>query len=80
MSDTTIGHTERLPWPRGTVVQDAETGRQGHLMGVIVELNSRTRRVVTETAYVRPVHGGREWSAPLERIKPVAVPITKARA
>lgn len=69
--DWTTGHAQRLPHPRGTLVEDSQTGRRGHLMGVLVETHRETRRERSREAFVRPEGGGLEWSAPLERIKPV---------
>jgi hypothetical protein len=77
ISTTTPAHS-KLPYPRGTLVTDTETGAQGELIAVIAErLKEKPERIVSQTAYVRPVGGGTEWSVPLERIKPVE---TKTRA
>ncbi|MGD9483317.1 hypothetical protein WDH52_08640 [Streptomyces sp. TRM70308] len=66
----TLGHAEELPFPRGTLVRDERTDRAGYLMGVLVE-SSPDGRVVSETAYLRPVGGGREWDTPIGRIQVV---------
>ncbi|GAA4680136.1 hypothetical protein GCM10023347_38570 [Streptomyces chumphonensis] len=64
----TLGHADELPFPRGTLVHDACTGRTGQLMGVLVE-RADDGQVVSRQAYLRPVGGGREWEAPVVRIQ-----------
>jgi hypothetical protein len=71
--DWTIGHGKKLPYTRGTLVEDPQTGRRGHLMGVLVETHRQTGRVRSQEAFVRPEGGGCEWSAPADRIKAVEV-------
>ncbi|MGP3967739.1 hypothetical protein [Streptomyces sp. 6N223] len=71
MSSPTTPMHAKLPWPKGTLVVDTETGLRGHLIAVVTERLKKTDRVVSETAFVRPEGGGVEWSAHLERIKPV---------
>ncbi|MFE4371659.1 hypothetical protein ACFRMN_26120 [Streptomyces sp. NPDC056835] len=60
----------KLPYPQGTFVEDAETGLQGELQGVIEERTKETGKLASRTAYVRPRGGGIEWEAPLTRIRP----------
>ena len=57
----------RVP-AKGTLVTDNETGETGVLMAVdTVTLPYGKRR----DAYLRPVGGGVEWTAPVESISPV---------
>lgn len=65
----TLGHAARLPFPRGTLVHDETTGRVGYLMGVLVE-TSQSGQVLSQTAYLRPHGGGREWDTPVDRLTP----------
>ncbi|GAA3161461.1 hypothetical protein GCM10010451_06830 [Streptomyces virens] len=58
--------------PRGTLVEDPESGRVGVLQDVTAYVppwqgDQRPR----PTAFVRPVGGGREWTVPPERLRPV---------
>ncbi|EFL32470.1 predicted protein [Streptomyces viridochromogenes DSM 40736] len=66
---TTLSHGE-LPYPRGTLVEDAETGLRGELQGVIEERTKEANRLISRTAYLRPRGGGVEWETPLNRIRP----------
>ncbi|WP_432094598.1 hypothetical protein [Streptomyces sp. bgisy100] len=67
---TVLSHGE-LPYPRGTLVGNVETGRTGELQGVVEERTKEGNRLVSRTAYMRPRGGGREWEAPLTHIRPV---------
>ncbi|MFF3466165.1 hypothetical protein ACWCQN_26820 [Streptomyces sp. NPDC001984] len=67
---TTLSHG-KLPYPQGTLVEDAENGRTGELQGVIEERTKEGNRLFSRTAYMRPKGGGIEWEAPLTRIRPV---------
>ena len=49
------------------MVTDSETGKSGILMAVVtIQLPYGKRR----DAYIRPVGGGYEWTAPVESISP----------
>ncbi|MCQ8832452.1 hypothetical protein [Streptomyces malaysiensis] len=66
---TVLSHGD-LPYPKGTLVEDVETGRTGELQGVIEERVKGTGKLLSQTAFMRPRGGGLEWEAPLNRIKP----------
>ncbi|AQA15486.1 MULTISPECIES: hypothetical protein [Streptomyces] len=66
---TVLSHGD-LPYPKGTLVEDAETGQTGELQGVIEERVKGTGKLFSQTAYMRPRGGGFEWEAPLDRIRP----------
>jgi hypothetical protein len=66
---TTLSHG-KLPYPQGTLVEDAETGRTGELRGVIEERTKEDNRLLSRTAFMRPRGGGVEWETPLNRIRP----------
>ncbi|MEU0741848.1 hypothetical protein [Streptomyces sp. NPDC006134] len=67
----TLSHG-KLPYPKGTLVVDDETGRTGELQGVIEERAKEGNKLLSRTAYMRPRGGGVEWEAPLNRIRPAA--------
>ena len=64
-----LSHGE-LPHPRGTLMEDIETGLKGELQGVIEERTKEANRLVSRIAYLRPRGGGVEWEIPLNRIRP----------
>ncbi|MGW5446625.1 hypothetical protein [Streptomyces asiaticus] len=66
---TVLNHGD-LPYPKGTLVEDTETGCTGELQGVIEERVKGTGKLFSQTAYMRPRGGGLEWEAPLDRIRP----------
>lgn len=66
---TVLSHGD-LPYPKGTLVEDAETGQTGELQGVIEERVKGTGKLFSQTAYLRPRGGGFEWEAPLDRVRP----------
>ncbi|WP_327176374.1 hypothetical protein OG599_14420 [Streptomyces sp. NBC_01335] len=68
---TMLGHGP-LPYPRGTLVVDALSGRTGLLMGVVEERLKGSGKVVGRQAFMLPEGGGLEWDVPLDRIRPVA--------
>jgi hypothetical protein len=56
-----------LPFAKGTLVADTD-GRQGRLMGGLIERDRNTGHVVRRTAFLRPVGGGHEWQTPLDNL------------
>ncbi|CAM5399976.1 MULTISPECIES: hypothetical protein [Streptomyces] len=66
---TVLSHGD-LPYPKGTLAEDTETGCTGELQGVIEERVKGTGKLFSQTAYMRPRGGGLEWEAPLDRIRP----------
>jgi len=67
---TTLSHGE-LPYPAGTLVEDTMHERTGELVGVIEEHTKEGRKLICQTAYLRPEGGGMEWETPLAHIRPV---------
>ena len=70
---TMLSHGE-LPYPRGTLVEDTKHERTGELVGLIEEHTKEDRKLISQTAYLRPKGGGMEWETPLARIRPVENP------
>ncbi|MEU1664577.1 hypothetical protein ABZ547_13345 [Streptomyces sparsogenes] len=68
---TTLEHANDLASLQGTLVEDTETGRAGHLMGGLIERQKESGAVVRRTAFIRPVGGGREWEVPYTNVRPV---------
>ncbi|WP_329216627.1 hypothetical protein OG352_11995 [Streptomyces sp. NBC_01485] len=65
---TMLSHGE-LPDPAGTLVEDTMHERTGELVGVIEERTKEGRKLISQTAYLRPKGGGMEWETPLARIQ-----------
>ncbi|MCQ0022779.1 hypothetical protein M4914_07320 [Streptomyces somaliensis DSM 40738] len=60
--------------PRGALVEDPDSGRVGILQDVTAYVPPwRGDRRPRLLAFVRPVGGGREWTAPPDRLRPVLV-------
>ncbi|MFB4197070.1 hypothetical protein [Streptomyces carpaticus] len=56
-----------LPYPPRTLVYDVSSGRQGMLMGGLIEEGPGGREI--HRLYLRPEHGGREWSTDPDSVK-----------
>lgn len=55
----------------GALVTDTLSGRRGVVTGQVVAYSRRTGRAVRREIYLRPEHGGREWSVDVECVVPV---------
>ena len=73
MPRTTIGHG-KMPYPKGTLVEDTVSERTGFLMGVVEERTRERNELVSAQAFMRPEGGGPEWDVPVERIRPFGGP------
>ncbi|MBW8736020.1 MAG: hypothetical protein JF621_02410 [Streptomyces turgidiscabies] len=67
---TMLSHGE-LPYPAGTLVEDTISERTGELVGLVEEHTKEGRKLIRQTAFLRPRGGGMEWEVPLARVRPV---------